>query len=120
MTTRRKPGIGAGIIAGLREAVAYEQGETVGVVVRRVATARSTDVAAATAVTSERVARIRSTLAVSQPVFAGLLNVSPNTVRAWEQGKRLPDGAAVRLLEVAEEHPGWLRKKLRPATHRSA
>jgi DNA-binding transcriptional regulator YiaG len=27
-------------------------------------------------------------MALSQPVFAAALNVSPETVRAWEQGKR--------------------------------
>lgn len=37
---------------------------------------------------------------MSQPVFASLLNVKPATVRAWEQGQRVPDGAAARLLEV--------------------
>ncbi len=52
-------------------------------------------------------------LRLSQPVFAKLLNVSPETVKAWEQGKRVPEGAAVRLLEVAEDHPEVLRPKLR-------
>lgn len=37
---------------------------------------------------------------MSQPVFASLLNVTPSTVRAWEQGQRTPDGAAARLLEI--------------------
>jgi putative transcriptional regulator len=42
---------------------------------------------------------------VSQPVFAAILNVTPSTVRAWEQGHRTPDGAACRLLQVAEADP---------------
>ena len=42
---------------------------------------------------------------LSQPVFADLLNVSPETVKSWEQGKNYPAGAAVRLLQVAEKHP---------------
>ena len=37
---------------------------------------------------------------MSQPVFASLLNVKPATVRAWEQGQRVPDGTAARLLEI--------------------
>jgi hypothetical protein len=33
------------------------------------------------------------------------LNVSPETVRAWEQGKKQPGGPAERLLQIAEKHP---------------
>jgi DNA-binding transcriptional regulator YiaG len=36
-------------------------------------------------------------------VFAQVLNVNPETVKAWEQGKRQPDGAASRLLELASQ-----------------
>ena len=42
---------------------------------------------------------IRQKLNVSQPVFAALLNVPLATARSWEQGKRKPSGAALRLLE---------------------
>lgn len=52
-----------------------------------------------------RVRRIRRRLKVSQQVFAGLMNVSGSTVRSWEQGTRVPDGASRRLLEVAERSP---------------
>jgi DNA-binding transcriptional regulator YiaG len=34
-----------------------------------------------------------------------MLNVSQSTVRAWEQGAREPEGATLRLLEVADKHP---------------
>ena len=45
--------------------------------------------------------RLRTqTFHMSQPVFASLLNVKAATVRAWEQGQRIPDGAAARLLEI--------------------
>jgi DNA-binding transcriptional regulator YiaG len=37
-----------------------------------------------------------------------MLNVSSSTVQAWEQGVRAPDGASLRLLEIAENHPGAL------------
>lgn len=49
--------------------------------------------------------KVRESLAVSQPVFASMLNVSRSTVRAWEQGARDLEGAALRLLEVADGHP---------------
>jgi DNA-binding transcriptional regulator YiaG len=55
---------------------------------------------------AERIRRIRRRLNVSQHVFADLLNVSLGTVRSWEQGVRVPDGAARRLLAIAELYPG--------------
>src|SRR4051794_32826232 len=46
--------------------------------------------------TAADVAAIRADLGVSPAVFAALLGVSPNTVRAWEQGANTPSGLAVR------------------------
>jgi putative transcriptional regulator len=57
---------------------------------------------------AERIAQIRRKLNVSQQVFADLLNVSAGTVRSWEQGIRRPDGASLRLLDIAERHPATL------------
>jgi len=51
------------------------------------------------------IARIRQKLNVSQPVFAALLNVPVATARSWEQGKRKPSGAALRLLDIARQKP---------------
>jgi putative transcriptional regulator len=48
---------------------------------------------------------IRQKLNVSQPVFAGLLNVPLTTARSWEQGRRKPSGAALRLLDIARQSP---------------
>jgi len=48
---------------------------------------------------------IRHTLGVSQPVFAALLNVPLTTARSWEQGRRSPSGAALRLLDLARQRP---------------
>lgn len=55
---------------------------------------------------AERIRRVRRRLNVSQQVFANLLNVSLATVRSWEQGTRVPDGATRRLLAIAELYPG--------------
>jgi putative transcriptional regulator len=44
-------------------------------------------------------------LPYSQSAFAYLLNVSPKTVQAWEQGLRSPSDAALKLLAIAEKHP---------------
>ena len=51
---------------------------------------------------------------VSQPLFARVLNVSPQTVKAWEQGSKKPCGAALRLLRLAEHDPKTLENLLEP------
>jgi len=48
---------------------------------------------------------IRSKLKMSQSAFAGLLGVSMRTLQDWEQGRREPQGPAVALLRIAEQHP---------------
>lgn len=48
---------------------------------------------------------IRSKLQMSQSVFAGLLGVSMRTLQDWEQGRRTPQGPAIALLRIAEQHP---------------
>jgi putative transcriptional regulator len=104
MTARKT--VGARIVAGLEEAVAYIRGDAHGVRVRLVPlTARTARVRPAPRYDARRIAALRARLRLSQPVFARALNVSPDTVRAWEQGKRRPDGAALRLLQVADRHP---------------
>lgn len=57
---------------------------------------------------AERIRRIRKRLSILDSEFAELLNVSLDTVRAWEQGSRTPNGAAARLLDLAERHPDLL------------
>ena len=54
---------------------------------------------------ADRVKEIRRGFDVSQEALARLLNVSLTTVRAWEQGALAPDGAATRLLSIAERRP---------------
>ncbi len=75
---------------------------------RATLTARVAEASPAPTYTSARIARMRDRLGLSQAVFAMVLNVSIETVRAWEQGKREPDGSALRLLQIAEQHPEWI------------
>ena len=49
---------------------------------------------------------IRSRLELSQSAFAGMLGVSLRTLQDWEQGRRQPQGPAIALLRIAEQHPG--------------
>jgi putative transcriptional regulator len=44
-------------------------------------------------------------LKLTQSAFAGLMGVSIRTLQDWEQGRREPQGPAVALLRIAEQHP---------------
>ena len=57
------------------------------------------------AMSPKDIARIRERLNCSQAVFAMMLNISPKTVQAWEQGSREPGDAALKLLTIAKRHP---------------
>ena len=49
---------------------------------------------------------MRRRLKASQAVFARFLNVSTQLVQAWEADRRQPEGAALRLLDIARRQPG--------------
>lgn len=57
------------------------------------------------AMSPQDIARLRQRLNCSQAVFAMMLNISPKTVQAWEQGSREPGDAALKLLTIAKKHP---------------
>ena len=48
---------------------------------------------------------IRLKLKLSQSAFAALMGVSVRTLQDWEQGRREPQGPALALLRIAEQHP---------------
>ena len=103
-----KESFGELLLGSLEEAVAHNRGEVEARVERVSLDARHALVAPPPRYTADRIRRIRRGLHVSQPVFAGLLNVSGSTVRAWEQGAREPEGPTLRLLEIAEKNPSVL------------
>ena len=51
------------------------------------------------------VAEIRQKTGLSQSKFAALLGVSVRTLQDWEQGRRVPSGAARTLLLIAHKNP---------------
>ena len=51
---------------------------------------------------------IRYRLGLTQDAFAGLLGVSVQTLRNWEQGTREPRGPALALLRIVEKNPEML------------
>ena len=48
---------------------------------------------------------VRERTGLSQARFAQLLGVSVRTLQEWEQGRRVPSGAARTLLLVAQKNP---------------
>lgn len=51
------------------------------------------------------VRRVRKRLGLSQAEFSERIDVSLDTIRNWEQGKRSPTGAAKALLKVLDRAP---------------
>ncbi len=49
--------------------------------------------------------RIREGYRLTQEQFAAMLGISVRTLRNWEQGRRVPEGPAMVLLQVADKHP---------------
>jgi putative transcriptional regulator len=86
------------LTGALDEAVAYHRGAKINL--------RTTVVPAPpVTMSSAAVKELRSSLNLSQAVFAACLNVSTKLVQAWEGGRRVADGAALRLLRFAEQDP---------------
>jgi len=50
----------------------------------------------------ERIVSIRHKFSLSQAALASIFNISPSTVRKWEQGDKKPAGAARKLLDIIE------------------
>ena len=62
---------------------------------------------------------VRQSLKTSQPIFAALLGVDPETVKSWEQGKRTPSPMACRFLdEIASDPPRWRERISRAIVRR--
>lgn len=55
--------------------------------------------------TARRARRIRKRLGLTQMEFSRRIDVPLDTIRNWEQGKRLPAGPARALLKILEVSP---------------
>jgi len=80
--------------------------------VRRVITKRNGIIEKDEIIPAERaqVAAARAATGLSQAAFAKLLGVSVRTLQEWEQGRKIPSGAAATLLQVASRHPEVLQE----------
>lgn len=61
---------------------------------------------------------IRRTIGMTQESFARHLGVSKRTVQDWEQGRRVPTGAARAFLTVIRREPAAVRRALSPRPNR--
>ncbi len=87
----KKHDIGAEILEGLKEIQEYKKGKI---------KLKTTRLSAPSGPKT-----IRPKLELSQSAFAGMLGVSLRTLQDWEQGRRQPQGPAIALLRIAEQHP---------------
>lgn len=92
-----------GIMKGLEEAVAYNEGKL---------KARSNTMAISPVPDFEatEIKNIRNELGMTQVLFAGFMGVSPKTVEAWEAGRNMPDGPARRMLAMLQVDPALPQK----------
>ena len=112
MTGRAKRHLGGLLLQSMEQAVAIDAGR-LEPARRHRRTVRETKVALPPRYRSARIRRLRESLGLSQPLFARVLNVSVGTVRAWEQGVRIPDGSSRRLVEVVEHDPNVILRTVR-------
>jgi putative transcriptional regulator len=73
----------ANLKESMEDAVAFERGKRRELKITRIQAPRPPK-----AMSPRDIARIRESLNCSQAVFAMMLNISPKTVQAWEQGSR--------------------------------
>jgi putative transcriptional regulator len=97
--------IAASIRRGLEEALAYAEG-TADAGNYAVHIPEDIDVKA-----------IRAKLDMTQEEFAGRFGFSINTLRHWEQGRRVPEGPTRAYLLVIDRDPNAVQKALRDASH---
>ncbi len=82
----------------LKDAAAFERGEKLNLRVTKLPPPPKP-------LKAQDIVRLRKNLNMSQAVFAGYINVTPSTVRSWEQGLRQPGKAALKLLHVVKKDP---------------
>jgi putative transcriptional regulator len=75
--------------------------------------------ARAFAINGANIKQLRAEYNLSQNEFAALMGISAKTLRNWEQGRRMPEGAAKVLLQVVAKHPEAVWDVVRPAPTKS-
>jgi putative transcriptional regulator len=101
MAKRKKVKVFEELKVALADSLRYEQGQPVNLRVTELPPAPKP-------MTAAQIKQTRLALNASQALFARFLNVSTNTVESWEQGTRVPQHAALKLLRIARLNPGVL------------
>lgn len=93
---------------GLEEAIAYEKGHSKKARAKKLRIDTSDVPLQPKEYHANDIKRLRNKLNCSQNLLAAYLNVSLNTIQAWEQGFRHPNHATLRLLEILDKGPMFL------------
>ena len=101
---KKRPSVGARIIDGLEQAIAWTRGENENVRVTLVH------------VPNVDVRKVRKKMGLSQAQFATKFGFPPATLRNWEQGRSRPDAPTRVLLAVIAKHPEAVEDVLRRAS----
>ena len=62
--------------------------------------------------TPAQIKAIRAGVKMSQAVFAHSFQLSLDTIKGWEQGKRKPDAAAANYLRMIQADPDYVQSTL--------
>jgi putative transcriptional regulator len=100
----KRPGVGARIIEGLEEAIAWSKGQNNRVRVTLVD------------VPEVNVRQVRRRMGLSQTQFATRFGLPPATLKNWEQGRSRPDSPTRILLAVIARHPEAVEDVLHKAS----
>jgi putative transcriptional regulator len=101
---KKRSTVGASIIKGLEEAIAWTRGENENVHVTLVH------------VPEVDVREVRTKMGLSQAQFATKFGFPPATLRNWEQGRARPDAPTRVLLAVIAKHPEAVEDVLQKAS----
>lgn len=89
---------------GLNEAIDYESGKPLPVKKQKVT------VVPLPRFNASEIKHIRTSLMLSQHMFSSVLGVSAKTVEAWEAGRNVPQGPALRMLDLMDKNPSIVKK----------
>ncbi|MCA9114067.1 MAG: helix-turn-helix domain-containing protein [Planctomycetaceae bacterium] len=100
MTVKQRKPLSERLKQGLQEGIAHASGE---LALRTVEVSEVPE--EPPEIDATTLAALRSRAAMSQVVFARMLNVSTKTLQNWEQGVRQPSDASRRLIQVFSMNP---------------
>jgi putative transcriptional regulator len=101
---KKRPSVGARIVEGLEQAIAWTRGKNDKA---RVTLVQAPDV---------NVRKVRRNMGLSQAQFAAKFGFPPATLRNWERGRSRPDMPTRVLLAVIAKHPEAAEDVLRKAS----